>query len=138
MSAVEGQCHCGTVQFTVTLTDGNATARRCDCSYCLMRGAVAVSAAHGAIDYAAGADNLAFYQFGTNVAEHYFCKTCGIYTHHRRRSNPAEIGVNIACLVGQSPLLSEVIVHDGQNHPTDVHRQGIVGILRFEPSEGVE
>ena len=38
------QCHCGAVAFTVELTDGFNTARRCSCSFCRMRGAVAVSA----------------------------------------------------------------------------------------------
>ena len=138
MSAIRGQCHCGTVRFEVTLSGGLSTARRCDCSLCLMRGAVAVSAARDSIRYTAGADNLALYQFGTRVAEHHFCKTCGIYTHHRRRSNPDEIGVNLACLEGHSPLLAEVIVNDGRNHPSDVGRSGITGILRFEPTEGAE
>ena len=39
-----GACHCGAVRFTVKLTDGLRSARRCTCSYCRMRGAVAVSA----------------------------------------------------------------------------------------------
>ncbi|MEX0578538.1 GFA family protein, partial [Enterobacter cloacae subsp. cloacae] len=38
------RCHCGAVAFTVALTDGLNTARRCSCSFCRMRGAVVVSA----------------------------------------------------------------------------------------------
>lgn len=45
-----------------------------------------------------GEDNLSLYQWNTGVAKHYFCKTCGIYTHHQRRSNPNEFGVNTGCL----------------------------------------
>lgn len=138
MNVITGSCHCGTVQFEVTLSDGIATARRCDCSLCTRRGAVAVSAASDAITYTAGQDNLTLYQFNTQVAKHYFCKTCGIYTHHKRRSNPDEIGVNLACLDGQTPFLPQVIVNDGRNHPTDVGQNGIVGVLRFEPMEGTE
>ncbi|ELF9173099.1 GFA family protein, partial [Salmonella enterica] len=37
-------CHCGSVVFTVHLSDGFHTARRCNCSFCRMRGAVTVSA----------------------------------------------------------------------------------------------
>jgi len=48
----------------------------------------------------AGADKLTLYQWNTNVAEHYFCRVCGIYTHHRRRSEPSEYAVNVACLDG--------------------------------------
>lgn len=127
-------CHCGTVQFTVDLADGLASARRCDCSFCTMRGAVAVSTHLDGLRFTQGEDNLTLYQFNTKVARHHFCKTCGIYTHHQRRSNPNEFGVNLACLTDQTPFqLSEIIVHDGQNHPSDGGASdGVAGILRFE------
>ena len=32
------------------------------------------------------------------LKEHYFCKTCGIYRHHIRRSDPSVRGVNISCI----------------------------------------
>ena len=41
---INGQCHCGAVQFTAELKGGLASARRCDCSLCTMRGAVAQAA----------------------------------------------------------------------------------------------
>ena len=138
MKTVHGKCHCGTVQFTVMLTDGISTARRCDCSLCARRGAVAVTADKDGITYTAGHDNLTLYQFNTKVAKHYFCKTCGIYTHHNRRSNPHEIGINLACLTGYTPFLPEIIVNDGQNHPTDAGMNGVVGVLRFEATEIIE
>jgi hypothetical protein len=131
---LNGACHCGTVTFTAELDGGLASARRCDCSFCSMRGAVAVTAPLDGLKITQGADNLTLYQFNTGVAEHYFCKTCGIYTHHRRRSNPNEYGVNLACLDGQSPFqLSEVVVNDGQHHPNDGGAaDGVAGILRYE------
>lgn len=113
-------CHCGTVELEVTLSNGLATARRCDCSFCRRRGAVAVSAPLSGIRIVKGAQNLSLYQFGTNTAKHYFCKTCGIYTHHQRRSNPNEYGVNAACLDGVNPRdLDPVPWADGVNHPSD-------------------
>jgi hypothetical protein len=61
-----------------------------------------------------GKDALSLYQWGTHVAEHYFCSRCGIHTHHRRRSNPLEYGVNIACVEGVKPLsLGEVPIGNG-------------------------
>jgi hypothetical protein len=45
-----------------------------------------------------GAENLTLYQWNKNIAKHYFCKTCGIYTHHQRRSDPTLYAVNIACI----------------------------------------
>lgn len=44
-----------------------------------------------------GAELLAHYQWNTAIARHYFCKICGIYTHHIRRSDPSVYGVNIGC-----------------------------------------
>ena len=131
---VQGQCHCGAVRFTAKIKGGLSSARRCDCSMCLMRGAVAVSAALDDFEITQGADKLSLYQFNTRVAEHYFCATCGIYTHHKRRSNPNEYGVNLACLEGYSPLdLAQVQVNDGQSHPSDRGSAGgIAGVLRYE------
>jgi hypothetical protein len=133
---LNGACHCGKVRFTVRLPDGLRSARRCTCSYCRMRGAVAVSAALDGIDIHEGADALNLYRFNTGAAKHYFCGTCGIYTHHQRRSNPNQYGVNAACLEGVSPFdFPEVPVNDGEQHPSDGHAPRLAGILRFSPSQ---
>lgn len=95
-------CHCGAVELRVVLKDGIASARRCNCSFCRRRGAVAVTAALDGVTLVKGADNLSLYQWGTGVAQHYFCKTCGIYTHHRRRTRD-EYGVNLAAIDGMDP-----------------------------------
>jgi hypothetical protein len=82
-----------------------------------------------------GADALAAYQFNTMTAKHFFCSVCGIYTHHQRRSNPQQYGVNVACLAGVSPFdFEQVPVNDGVNHPSDAQKRegsGIAGILRY-------
>jgi hypothetical protein len=132
---LEGACHCGAVRFTATLTQGLASARRCTCSMCRMRGAVAVTSTPEQFELTRGADKLATYRFNTGVAGHHFCTVCGIYTHHKRRSNPDQLGVNVACLEGVSPFdFAEVPVNDGERHPSDdpQHRSRLAGILRFE------
>ncbi len=132
-----GGCHCGTVRLRVRLTDGLRSARRCDCSYCRMRGAVAVSAPLDDLEVTAGADVLTTYQFNTMTAKHHFCSKCGIYTHHQRRSNPREYGVNAAILEGVSPFdFRELAVTNGINHPSDgAGGPAIVGTLRFIPTK---
>lgn len=117
---VNGKCHCGAIRFHATLSDGFNTIRRCTCSYCRMRGAIPVSADLDSLKVLTGADNVASYRFNTGEAQHFFCKTCGIYTHHQRRSNPNQYGINVACLDGVSPFdFREVPVVDGINHPRD-------------------
>ena len=127
-------CHCGGVRLRVRLSGGLESARRCDCSLCRMRGAVAVTAALGGVEVLEGEALLTEYRFNTGVARHYFCSRCGIYTHHRRRSNPNEFGVNAACLDGVSPFdFPEVLVNDGVHHPTDTGvKDAVVGVLRYE------
>ena len=134
---LSGACHCGGVRFQVTLTEGLASARRCTCSICRMRGAVAVTSTPGDFEILDGADKLATYRFNTGVAEHHFCAVCGIYTHHKRRSNPNELGVNVACLEGISPFdFPEVVVNDGERHSKDdpESKSYVAGVLRFFPA----
>ena len=120
MSQHKLTCHCGAVELAVTLSEGLNTARRCDCSYCRRRGAIAVSAPLDGIKIVKGADNLTLYTWGTGTAKHYFCSVCGIYTHHQRRSNPQEFGFNVACVDGVDPFsFKDVPVSDGINHSRD-------------------
>jgi hypothetical protein len=132
----DGACHCGAVRFRVKLAEGLHSARRCTCSYCRMRGAVAVTARVGDLEILEGEDMLATYRFNTGVARHHFCSRCGIYTHHQRRSNPDELGVNVACLEGVSPFdFAEVPVNDGVHHPSDLPPGApskLAGMLRYE------
>ncbi len=117
---VKATCHCGAVELRVTLSDGLNTARRCDCSFCRRRGAPAVSAPLDGVEVVKGADNLTLYQWGTKTAKHYFCKTCGIYMYHRRRSNPNEYGINMGAIEGVNPRDFDPIGWvDGVNHPSD-------------------
>jgi len=67
-----------------------------------------------------GKDILSLYRFNTMTAEHYFCSICGIYTHHKRRSNRGQYGFNVACLEGVDPFeLGDMPVLDGIHHPCD-------------------
>ena len=134
---LNGSCHCGAVKFTTTLSKGFASARRCTCSICRMRGAVALTSTPAEFQISEGEDKLATYRFNTGTAEHHFCTVCGIYTHHKRRSNPNELGVNAACLEGVSPFdFHELTVFDGTRHPADNpdHKTYEAGVLRFDPA----
>ncbi|RYY99032.1 MAG: GFA family protein [Comamonadaceae bacterium] len=117
---LQAACHCKTVRFTVRLTDGLKTARRCNCSYCSQRGAVAVSADLADIHVHEGEEALTLYRFNSGEARHYFCSKCGIYTFHQRRSVPTQYGVNAACIEGLTPFdFEQVPVMEGRSHPKD-------------------
>lgn len=92
-----------------------------------------VSVDLGGLEIIRGTHALSTYSFNTKTAKHYFCGTCGIYTHHQRRSNPEQYGVNVACLEGMSPFdLEEVPVLDGMRHPSDTGELRVAGVLKFE------
>ncbi|MCL1051109.1 GFA family protein [Shewanella abyssi] len=113
-------CHCGAVRLSLNLPDGVTDLRRCDCSMCRRRGTIVTSADLKGLEVVAGKDKLSFYQFNTLTAKHYFCSICGIYTHHQRRSNPNQFGVNVGCIEGVNPYeLTQVTMVDGVNHPAD-------------------
>ena len=91
-----GSCHCGSVKFSVK-TDLSKVVQ-CNCSICKRKNAKMNLVSKDAITITHGEENLTIYQFSTNIAKHFFCKTCGIYTHHQRKSDPNGIGVNLGCL----------------------------------------
>ena len=115
-----GRCHCGAVEIEIPWDGSFKSLRRCDCSYCSRRWAVVASVKVGELRVLKGEDRLSLYRWGTGVARHYFCSVCGIYTHHRRRSDPGEYGVNIANFPGVNVRdYMDVPYTDGVNHPSD-------------------
>lgn len=113
-------CHCGAVELELSLPDGIVDPRRCDCSICRRKGAIAASVPLSGLKIIRGEDKLRLYQFNTCNAKHYFCSVCGIYTHHQRRSNPEQYGYNVGCLEGVNPFdLGDIPTNDGVNHPAD-------------------
>lgn len=113
-------CHCGAVVLELDLPNGIVDPRRCNCSVCRRKGAIAASVPLSGLTVLRGADKLTLYQFNTHTARHFFCSVCGIYTHHQRRSNPEQYSYNVGCLDGVNPFdLGEVGTVDGVNHPSD-------------------
>ena len=114
-------CHCENVELEVSIPEaGFPKLMRCNCSLCKRKGAVMSPLPKENVKLVKGQDNLKLYQYHTKVAEHYFCSNCGIYTHHKMRSNPNMIGVNVACIEGINPFeLGDIAVNDGMNHPLD-------------------
>ncbi|MEP7243011.1 MAG: GFA family protein [Gammaproteobacteria bacterium] len=91
-----GNCHCGGVRFQVETDFPELTT--CDCSICRRKNALMVKVHEDQFVLLAGQELLTEYQFHTHVARHYFCRVCGIYPFHRKRSAPDHFGVNVFCL----------------------------------------
>jgi hypothetical protein len=93
-----GSCHCGAVRFRL---DASITElATCDCSLCVKRNAVMAKVPENALTVSEGEAMLTLYEWNTLAAKHYFCRRCGIYVFHRKRSAPDHFGVNVFCLEG--------------------------------------
>lgn len=96
MKEYVGSCHCQSVIYQVKCDIDMAY--QCDCSLCTRKGAKMLYTEEANYTLLAGEQNLSKYQFNTHTAEHYFCKTCGIYTFHKTRTKPGMFGFNAGCL----------------------------------------
>ena len=114
MSKFIGSCHCGAVGFEIDTQEPLGPCFRCNCSLCARKGAVMGRAERRALTVTKGEDCLSLYRWNTGEAEHFFCKHCGVYTHHVMRGATDFIGVNMACIEGVSVFeLEPVPVDDG-------------------------
>jgi hypothetical protein len=87
----------------------------CNCSICDKKGFL-----HWIVDRAAFRlltpwDELAEYRFGSGVARHLFCRTCGIHSFYVPRSHPDGWSVNARCVAGLDRTRVPVAPFDGQH-----------------------
>jgi hypothetical protein len=116
MSAVteyEGGCHCGAVRFSVRVREH--VALDCNCSICAKKGFLHVIVPAGDFTLLRGEDALATYTFNTRVAQHRFCRVCGVHPFYTPRSHPDGVDVNLRCLDGDVAERFEIRPFDGQN-----------------------
>jgi len=98
MATFEGGCHCGRVRMRVT-GDLDETVE-CNCSICTKKGFLHLIVPRDRFELLAGRDDLTTYRFNTGVAQHTFCRHCGIYSFYVPRSDPNKVSVNVRCLDG--------------------------------------
>ncbi len=97
MATHSGGCHCGRVRFDV---EGPADLRvsECNCWMCGKTAYLHFIVPKAQFKLRAGQEFLTSYQFNTGVAEHLFCRICGIKSFYVPRSHPDGISVNARCL----------------------------------------
>lgn len=109
----QGSCHCRAVTFDVKAPE-TIVAQDCNCSICAKAGFLHLIVPKTKFRLLSGEDQLTLYTFNTGVAQHTFCKTCGIKPFYVPRSNPDGIDVNVRCL--DTPIPTLVIEpFDGRN-----------------------
>lgn len=114
METHKGQCHCGAVAFTFTAPP-DVGMTECDCSICGMTGYQHIFIPQDEVGFISGEDHLEVYTFGTQTAQHMFCRTCGIKPLYIPRSHPECYSVNLRCVVSGTLTVGETVVFNGQN-----------------------
>ena len=109
-----GGCHCGRLKFTVQ-APADIEAHECNCSICSKSGYLHLIVARSRFRLIQGAEFLTAYTFNTGVAQHLFCKVCGIKSFYVPRSNPGGFSVNVRCLEAQTITKIKITKFDGLN-----------------------
>jgi hypothetical protein len=114
MTTHTGGCHCGAVRFEVD-APAAIEAALCNCSICAMTGFLHLFVSRSNFRLLKGDDAITTYTFNTGVAQHYFCRHCGIKSFYVPRSHPDGYSVNVRCLDPDTVESIHETPFDGRN-----------------------
>jgi hypothetical protein len=109
-----GGCHCGAVRFEVEAPP-ELEVRLCNCSICSMTSYLHLIVPASRFRLIRGESDLTNYTFNTGIAQHRFCRICGIKSFYVPRSNPNGISVNSRCLDPETITRVVVRTYDGRS-----------------------
>jgi len=121
MTIHKGGCHCGKVRFEFE-APAEIMASQCNCSICRMSGFLHVIVSNDKFHLLSGEDAIETYTFNTGVAQHYFCRHCGVKSFYVPRSHPEGISVNANCIDPDTISSLESIAFDGANWEENIHK----------------
>ena len=109
-----GGCHCGAVRYEVECADA-VEVEDCNCSICGKSGFLHLIVPKSRFRLLQGADALTTYTFNTGVAQHTFCRICGVKPFYTPRSNPDGVDINVRTLDAPDSLTLTIVAFDGRN-----------------------
>ena len=118
-----GGCHCGAVRFEVD-APAELLISECNCSICSKSGYLHLIVPRERFRLERGEPELQSYRFGTGVARHLFCRSCGIKSFYVPRSHPDGISVNARCLDEGTVTGMRVRSFDGRNWERAARERG--------------
>ncbi|XP_041348643.1 centromere protein V-like [Gigantopelta aegis] len=120
----KGGCHCGAIRFQVW-APRVLHVFDCNCSICVKKQNRHFIVPASRFTLIKGEDNITTYTFNTHVAKHTFCKTCGVQSFYRPRSNPDGYGISPHCIDPGTVEREEIEQADGQNWEAAVQASDI-------------
>ena len=116
-----GGCHCGAVRFEV-LAPPDLEVHECNCTICSATAYLHLIVPAERFRLLSGRDCLTEYRFNTRLAQHLFCRVCGVKSFYVPRSNPDGYSVNFRCLDTGTVNSCRIEPFDGQNWEACAHR----------------
>jgi hypothetical protein len=119
----QGGCHCQDARFEIDLQQSleKTEITACNCSICEKTGFLHLIIPKSQFSLKTSWDNLSNYQFNKKIANHYFCKQCGIKSFYQPRSHPDYWSVNVRCLDDFSKTTFTIKNFDGKNWEQNIH-----------------
>ena len=111
---LQGGCHCGAVRFAISV-EPPLELLDCNCSICAKTGYLHLNVRHDQFTLLSGEDCLTSYRFGTGVADHLFCQSCGVKSFYQPRSHPDCWSVNFRSLDAGHGIEPTIRSFDGRN-----------------------
>ena len=108
----KGGCHCQAVRFSVR-APAVLQVLECNCSVCSKSAFLHLIVKAEDFSLLQGANMLTHYTFNTGVADHQFCRVCGIKSFYIPRSHPNGYSVNARCLDSDTVSSVEIQQFDG-------------------------
>ncbi len=108
-----GQCHCNKINFNFFCKD-NVTLLECNCSICLPYRYLHLIIDNDKFNLNSSIKLLESYQFRTKVANHLFCKNCGIKSFYKPASHPNSVSINYNS-ISNPPNIKKIVPFDGKN-----------------------
>jgi hypothetical protein len=121
MTTHYGGCHCGKVRFRLN-APADIEAVECNCSICRRSGHLHLFVEREDFELLAGADATETYTFNSGIAQHFFCRTCGIKSYYVPRSHPDSISVNVNCLERRTIKSLSITPFDGENWEQNIDK----------------
>jgi hypothetical protein len=109
-----GGCHCGRVRFEVE-GPTELEVSECNCSMCTRSGYLHLIVPQRQFALLSGREFLTSYKFNTGVADHLFCRVCGIKSFYVPRSHPDGISVNARCIDSETVAALRTTPFDGRH-----------------------
>jgi len=110
----QGGCHCGTVRWSIE-APADIHTHSCNCSICNIQHYQHLIVPKSRFKILSGEEALSLYTFGSGIAQHYFCKHCGVKSFYIPRSNPDGVSVHARCIDPETLNSVEDEAFDGRN-----------------------